>query len=385
MITNKIIRRKPVLLYFITEGCTGGAQSNLFDLIVAFRDFYEVYLAVGSTGVLTEKVKSLGVPISIIDGLERKINLINDVICVKKITVLIKTVNPDLIHAHSSKAGAIARIAGKLSSVPVVFTAHGWGFSPGTPRVRGAIALLVEKFLASISSRIICVSDSDRHFALKLGVGNSKILSTVRSGICDCAVPLAQPTIQPPRLIMVARFNEQKDQATLLKAISQIPDFSGRIDFVGSGPSLESCQLLADNLGVSQKVSFLGDRRDVLYLLTQSQIFVLATHYEGLPISILEAMRSGLPVIGSDVNGIPEEVEDGVTGFVVSPRDSYALANAIRALTASPEMRQSMGKAARQKFEREFTIERMIRETAEIYEELLSGKDLRKTRNTITS
>jgi glycosyltransferase involved in cell wall biosynthesis len=385
MVTNKIsTRKKPVLLYFITASCTGGAQSNLFDLISSFHDSYEVYLAVGSTGVLTEKAKSLDVSICIIGSLGRNIDLVNDVVCVKRIIDLIRVVNPDLIHAHSSKAGAIARIAGKLCCVPVVFTAHGWGFSPGTPRVRGAIALLVEKFLASISSRIICVSDSDRQLALKLGVGNRKVLSTVRCAIRNSTVTLAQPAIQGLRLIMVARFNEQKDQATLLNAIAQIPDFSGHVDFVGSGPSLESCKSLADDLGISQKVSFLGDRRDVPDLLARSQIFVLATHYEGLPISILEAMRSGLPVIASDVNGIPEEVEHDVTGLVVPPRDSYALANAIRSLVASPDIRRSMGKAARQKFEREFTIERMVRETAEIYEELLADKDLRKKEKVVT-
>jgi glycosyltransferase involved in cell wall biosynthesis len=382
---SKVSRsRKPVLLYMITRAKIGGAQGNVLDLIQEFLDHYDVHLACGEQGVLTENIEKLGVPVHIIKSLTRNINIFEDAACIRDCVNLIYKLNPSIVHAHSSKAGVIARIASRLCSVPSVFTAHGWGFSPGTPLLRRIVAQFAEILLAPISSRVICVSESDRQLALKRGVGTRKILNTVRYGICLSATTLAQPSSQPPRLIMVARFNEQKDQATLLKAIAQISDFSGHVDFVGSGPSLESCKLLADDLGISQKVSFLGDRRDVPDLLTRSQIFVLATHYEGLPISILEAMRSGLPVIGSDVNGIPEEVEHDVTGLVVPPRDSYALANAIRSLAASPEMRQAMGKAARQKFEREFTIERMVRETAEIYDELLADKDLRKRENAIT-
>jgi glycosyltransferase involved in cell wall biosynthesis len=118
----------------------------------------------------------------------------------------------------------------------------------------------------------------------------------------------------------------------------------------------------------------LGDRRDVPELLQQSQVFILSTHYEGLPISILEAMRCGLPVIGSSVNGIPEEVEQGQTGFVVPPRDPEALANALDRILSSSELRISMGIAAKAKFEREFTIDRMTDETQMIYAEVSKVK-----------
>jgi glycosyltransferase involved in cell wall biosynthesis len=370
---------KPRLLYLITKSDIGGAQGNVLDLIQAFSSIYEVHLAVGQTGPLAVDVEALGVPVHVVPRLTRNISLTGDINCIQGFIKLIRKLQPSLIHAHSSKAGVVARIAGKICQVPTVFTAHGWGFSPGTPKLRRMIALMTEKLLAPISSRIICVSESDRQLALKLGVGNRKVLNTVRYGIYDTAVTLAQPENHPLRLIMVARFNEQKDQATLLKAIAQIPDFSGHVDFVGSGPSLEACKELANRLGICQHVSFLGDRRDVPDLLAQAQVFVLATHYEGLPISILEAMRNGLPVIGSSVNGIPEEVNHGVTGLVVPPRDPSALADAIRSVGASPELRRSMGEAARQRFAREFTVDRMVKETETIYTELLERK-LAKTK-----
>jgi glycosyltransferase involved in cell wall biosynthesis len=170
---------------------------------------------------------------------------------------------------------------------------------------------------------------------------------------------------------MVARFNEPKDQATLLKAIAQLSDQSIHLDLVGSGSAWESCKDLAKSLGIQDQVSFLGDRADVPQLLAQSQIFILCTHYEGLPISILEAMRAGLPVIATKVNGIPEEVEHGKTGLLVPDKDVKEVAKALSTLIESPDLRQQMGEAGRQKFLEEFTIERMIDETRTVYEQVL--------------
>ena len=143
------------------------------------------------------------------------------------------------------------------------------------------------------------------------------------------------------------------------------------LDLVGSGISLDSCKALAQSLGITERVSFLGDRRDVPELLAQAQIFVLSTHYEGLPISILEAMRAGLPIVATRVNGIPEEVIDGETGLLVPHGDVEALASALNSLIQSPDKRQKMGEAGRQKFLQEFTIERMLAETEAVYLQIL--------------
>ncbi len=356
------------ILYIITKSDLGGAQANVYDLIANFSKDHEVHLATGNNGPLTEDVTALGVTVHILPNLTRNIQLFGDYNAVKKGISLIQQIKPDIIHAHSSKAGVVARVAGWICKVPVVFTAHGWGFTPGTPNKRRMVALIAEKLLASLTTKLICVSENDRQLALSLGVGNKNSLKVVRYGINNIPVTSANPSQQPPRLIMVARFNEQKDQTTLLKAIAQLKDNSIHLDLVGSGPSLESCKALAKSLGIENQVSFLGDRRDVPDLLAQSQIFILSTHYEGLPISILEAMRAGLPVVATSVNGIPEEVVDGKTGFLAPRQDVQALADALHTLINSPEIRQQMGKAGREKFEQEFTVERMITETREIYE-----------------
>jgi glycosyltransferase involved in cell wall biosynthesis len=358
------------LLFIITKSGLGGAQTNVYDLISNFYKEYEIHLVVGSDGYLTEVVQALDIHTYVIPTLNRSIKPFADYQAIENCIALINKIKPDLIHAHSSKAGVIARIAGRITKTPTVFTAHGWGFTPGTPLIRRSLALIAEMLLAPLSGKIICVSESDRQLARRWGVGSEASLVVVRNGIKDITVPAPNLLQQPPRLIMVARFNEQKDQATLLKAIALIKKYDFHLDLVGSGVSLESCKALAEALGISDKVSFLGDRRDVADLLANSQIFVLCTHYEGLPISILEAMRAGLPVVATNVNGIPEEVEDGVTGFLVPRQDVKALAEALSKLIQSPDVRQRMGMAAREKFLREFTIARMCCESRGVYESL---------------
>lgn len=359
------------ILYIITRPDLGGAQSHVRDLLQGFHKQYDVHLAIGKEGALTEAVKALGIKVHLLPSLGRPINPIKDLQAVNQCKHLLKQLQPNLIHAHSSKAGIVARIAGRLCNIPTIFTAHGWGFSPGTPPVRRQIALAIEKIGAKLGDSIICVSESDRRIALNLGIGTSDQLVTIRYGIHDEPLSLANPSQDPPRLIMVARFNEQKDQTTLLKAIAQLPNTNIHLDLVGSGPSLEFCQGLANSLGVSNRVSFLGDRFDVPNLLANSQIFVLSTHYEGLPISILEAMRSGLPVIATGVNGVPEEVTDGQTGLVVPRSDVEALATAIAKLAGSGVLRQTMGRQGREKFLEAFTHTRMLSQISELYQKEL--------------
>lgn len=369
-------KTKPTLLYIITKADLGGAQENVLALIQAFHQTYEVHLAIGNWGPLADRVYEMGIPIHLMPNLIRSINPLNDFYAIRECLQLLKKIQPDIIHTHSSKAGVIGRLAGYLSHIPTVFTAHGWGFTPGAPRIRRFIAFLAEKLLAQITHTLICVCEYDRQMALRLGVGTQRSLVTIRYGIPNVSTPIANPAQQPPRAIMVARFNEQKDQVTLLKAIAKLSDQTLHVDFVGSGPSLDSCKALAQSLGITNRVSFLGDRRDVAERLAQYQVFILSTHYEGLPISILEAMRAGLPIIATQVNGIPEEVAHEQTGLIVPRSNDQALASALDRLIHTPELRQKMGEAGRQKYLQEFTIEQMADEIERVYVQILKKKQI---------
>lgn len=272
----------------------------------------------------------------------------------------------------------VSRVAGKLSGVPVIYTVHGWAFAKGAPAARRVIAWASEAAMSPLASQVICVTSRDENYARTRGVLRNGNALTILHGISDTNAPQATSDIQPPRLIMVARFSPQKDFFTLIQALPLLKErgLKFHVDFAGSGADLHRAQRMAEQLRVSDYISFLGDRNDVPQLLSQSQVFVLSTHYEGLPISILEAMRAGLPIVATEVDGVPEAVREGENGLLVPRSNPAALADALAKLIQSPEMRKRMGEKSRLMYESEFGVGRMLTELDEVYASALSKKQL---------
>jgi glycosyltransferase involved in cell wall biosynthesis len=138
-----------------------------------------------------------------------------------------------------------------------------------------------------------------------------------------------------------------------------------------SFPWATAWRALAQALGLAERVRFLGARQDVAEVLAEAQVFALATHWEGLPLSVLEAMRSGLPVVATDVGGVKEAVVEGETGFLVGRGDEAGFRERLARLLQDPRLRASLGEAGRKRYEEAFTLERMLRETWRLYEEIL--------------
>lgn len=357
------------LLYVITLSEYGGAQSQVAELMTAFASKYKVMLATSQLGPLTEHAATLNIPVHILRNLKRSVNPLSDMAAIRECKELFCKLQPDLIHLHSSKAGIVGRIAAQQMRIPVIYTAHGWGFKPGVPLVRRCLIWLSEKLVAPAADKIICVSEFDRQLAINWKVGTPKNIITILNGIPD--IPkLAEPSGNPPTIVMTARFQEPKDQPLLLRAFAKYCSNSSRLMFIGGGPFESDSKRLTNVLGLDSRVSFLGDRHDVADLLARAQIFALVSKYEGLPISILEAMRAGLPVIASKVGGVIEEVDDGITGFLISEHTIEAIGLALNTLCNSSELRTNLGRAGRYRYLAHFTKDRMIAATGDIYDQL---------------
>lgn len=263
----------------------------------------------------------------------------------------------------------------RLAGVPAVFTAHGWAFSEGIPQPRRWVMLQAERLAAHWAERIICVSEYDRRLALQYGVGRPEQLVTVHNGI----PPVADSLWAKPgeggnvRLVMVARFSPPKDPFLLLRALAGLKGCTWELWFVGGGELEELAREESTRLGLGDRVCFLGTRRDVAELLARCHIFVLISNWEGLPLTVLEAMRAGLPVVASDVGGVGEAVVDGVTGFLVPRGDVRLLRERLKVLLENPELRARMGAAGYERFRKHFTVDRMVARTKEVYYEVLSS------------
>jgi glycosyltransferase involved in cell wall biosynthesis len=330
----------------------------------------DLEVGTGERGYLTETAEQLGIPCHIIPDLVQPMRPLQDLRALRNCVRLIRDVRPDIVHTHTSKAGVIGRLAARLAGVPAIFSAHTWCFAEGTSWKWKAIGIPLERLAARCSARILTVSDSNRELALRHRIAGPAKFATVHNGIEDSPKRSCLASAPVPRIIMVARFSPQKAQGLLLDVVRDI-ETPFELLFVGDGPDRSALEQRARDLGLQDRVKFLGQRTDIPELLASSHIFALATNWEGFPISILEAMRTGLPVIASNVNGVGEAVSDGVTGFLIPAADATAFQCRLVQLLTDVNLRRNLGAAGRLRFEQEFTADVMLRKTATIYRELV--------------
>jgi len=232
------------------------------------------------------------------------------------------------------------------------------------------VATIGERVASRFSNGIITVSEADRALAFRYRIVPWHSMTVVHNGVRDTAEQSHPDAGDAAHIVMVARFSPQKDQALLLKAlVGQVKPF--RLSLVGEGPDQTAVQALAKELGLSGRVNFLGACGDVSRILAGANVFVLTSNWEGLPISILEAMRAGLPVIATDVGGVREAVVDGETGFLVDRGNLVMLRSRLQQLLGDPELRKKMGEAGRKRYLEYFTVEQMLEATLRVYTEVL--------------
>lgn len=166
---------------------------------------------------------------------------------------------------------------------------------------------------------------------------------------------------------MVARFSEQKDHDTLFKSLANLKDLDWELSLVGKGKLENEYRKRVYELGISSNVNFLGQRDDVDVLLAGSDIFLLISHWEGYPLSILEAMRAGLPVIVSNVGGNNESVKHGVNGYLIERKSVRELTEALRLLINDKVLREKIGNQNLKEFDEKHTVEKMYSKTLLVY------------------
>ena len=361
------------VLYIITNGNLGGAQVHLRDLISCLPDTIKVHVIMGERLWLWDELIKRSACLYHVGTLVPPISMVDDIKTIFCLIKIINKVRPDLIHCHSSKAGFLGRLAGKICRVPVVFTAHGWAFTEGVSAKKRMLYRGLERMAAKWTRKIICVSEYDRQLGIVSMPESKDKLVTIHNGVKDTARLHTPACHCAPngrlRLVMVARFSQPKDQAGLLQAVAFLKKQAIRfyVTFIGEGPDLVKAQKLADTLELSEDVQFLGSRLDVDKILAGQDVFVLISNWEGLPISILEAMQQGLLVIASDVGGVCEAVAAGETGFLIPRGDLGGLVQRLREINADTNLRVTMGANGRKRFSEFFRLATMQEKTIAVY------------------
>lgn len=370
---NKVptIGMKKKVLYLITKSNWGGAQRYVYDLAVNLpKDRYEAMVACGGTGELVKRCADAHIPVMEIPNLERDISMVKEVRALFSIMDIVRSARPDILHINSSKAGGLGALAGHIMGVKkIIFTVHGWAFREKRNALWRLSVWLASFITVLLSHNVIAVSKKDRSdsplrsktVVIKNGIDEAPLLPKQ-----DARESLSQTPLPNAVWVgVVAELTANKGIDVLLQAVPDVQE--AHFFIAGNGEDKNYLVKMAQNLGISDRVTFLGQVQNVARYLTAFDIFVLPSRKEGLPYTLLEAGSAGLPVVATNVGGIPEIVEHEKTGLLVPPKDPRSLANALKRLIANEPFRKKLGTALKQKVEREFSLDSMLEQTATLY------------------
>ena len=357
---------RPRVLVLITLAEVGGAQTYVMQLLPALVERFDVTVAAWGPGPLREATERSGARYVPLRHVRRALHPLHDLRGLLELYRLCRRVRPQLVHANSSKAGVLGRLAARLAGVPVrVFTVHGWAFK-AHHGLASRLYLWADRAMRPLTTAVVCVAEGERRIGIARRTCAADRTVVIPNAVAEA--PAAALRGEPPVVVSVGRLKQPKDFSTLARALAQL-DVPYRALVAGDGPDRPALEAEVAALGV--RLGLPGERDDIPGLLASADVFVLSSRSEGMPLSILEAMAAGLPVVASAVGGVPELVLDGETGLLVPPGDPAALAAGLRRLLEDPARRRR-GVAGRERAQREFGLERFRREHVELYERLLA-------------
>ncbi len=379
------------VLHVITRMIIGGAEWNTFyTLKLHDRRRYRPLLAcgpeTGPEGSLIEATEAEGIPVHIVPDLIREVHPKRDLLALVQLVRLYRELEVDIVHTHTSKAGILGRLAGRLARVPVVIhTVHGFAFQANIPRWQRQLYLTLERLAGRWCDGLIFISTPLMKEAGRLGIGDPRTYAYIPSGIDldafyngarNGARQLRRQQLglhdSVPVIGTVTRLVKDKGLDLLLRAAARLKQkgYAFQLVWVGDGPLRGELEAMAQNLGVADRLFITGMCTDVPSWLGCFDLFVLPTLWEGMGRVFLEAQAAGIPVIGTKVGGVPDVVRDGVTGFLLPPGDVEALTDTIERLLTNPDLRRQMGIAATQFVaDQSFSVQFMVRKIEQVYEE----------------
>lgn len=326
------------------------------------------------------ELRAPGLPLTTVHGLGRSPDALGDLRALRRLVAEIRAFRPHIVHTHTAKAGVLGRLAARSCRVPaVVHTFHGHllhgYFSPAV--TRGVVQ--VERTLARTSTRLVAVGDQVRDDLLAAGIGRPQQYVVVPPGIAlpptpDRASARASLGLPPdaPVAVLVARLTTIKRPERFLQVAARLADRHPEAIFavVGEGDLLPTLQASAPG-----NVRFLGWRSDVETVYAASDLAVLTSDNEGMPVSLIEAALCGVPAVATSVGSVAEVVLDGRSGWLAPP-DVEALAAAVDRALSDPAALRAAGVSAHEHASAAFGRARLVADTERLYEQVATEKGL---------
>ncbi|MDI3281503.1 MAG: glycosyltransferase family 4 protein [Bacillota bacterium] len=371
-----------IRLLYVLRPAEGGMREHLRLLLFHLPPEFRVDLAGAADEGLIALARERGGryhPLPIKAALDPR----SDLQAALALTRLLKAERFHLVHAHGFKASLPARLACRWAAGRAIYTCHNF-VRPDWQGWRRHLYLKLERHLARHTEAIIAVSRAMRDCLVReAGLPADRVV-VIPNGISieRFQHPRGQaataPPWQPPRrpfILCVARLIPAKGVQHLLQAVHllhssrRLPSF--HLAVAGDGPQRAALEELAKELALEERVTFLGPRSDVPALLAQADLFVLPSLSEGAPLSVLEAMAAGCPVVATAVGGVTEVIQNGITGYLAPLGDPSGLAECLLAALADPREAKARAERAQQLVKSEYSAEAMVQRTADLYRAVL--------------
>ena len=385
--------RKIKVLNIITRMELGGPPILLIDILQRLnREHFECSILTGIT--IDRKYNMIGfarnkhIRVSTMPSLVRNVHPLKDIISLIKLFLFLKKEKYDVIHCHTSKGGFIGRLAAKLAgSKIIIYSPHGDIFEGYFCKLATDFFILLEKFAARFTDKIINLTKREIERFLEYGIGTRQQLKHIYNGIDIQYYEHAISSNLRKRdefglskddfiCATVGRLVPVKGHTYLIKAIHKVVKVipEARFLFVGDGEIKSKLSEEIRSLDLQENIFLLGSRNDIATILSCIDIFLLPSLNEGFGMALIEAMAEKKPVIATNVGGIPEVVIDGETGILVPPKDPEAFSSAIIKLYKNPELSRRMGLAGYNRAKRLFDITTTVHNLERLYSNLVKEK-----------
>lgn len=348
-----------------------GVQNIMLSLLESLdQDKYEIYVISKPGGPLVKKVKELGFNYIPAHFLERRISL-KDIPAFIELIMIFKEYKFDLVHTHSSKTGFLGRIAGKIAKVPkVIHTVHGFSFNPTQPFFVRKFYFLLEKFAAYFADKMIVINDEETKIAIeKLRIKEDKI-KKIYNGVKLNNVRRRFDNRRKLNIGWVARFEKVKNVILTIEVAVEVCKKSEDIEFylIGNGTLFEKARKIVKDNRLDDRIHLLGWQNNIPKWLLKFDIFMLLSKFEGLSLSILEAMASRLPIIGSNVKGVKELVNDK-NGYLVDTYEKNKIVELIVSLLDKKQELQKKGEESYEIVKKRYNFDKFFKLHLDVYNE----------------
>jgi len=370
--------RRIKLLHVVNRFGVGGSERQQTELIkrLPSERYQQVVATMEDHGRFREDIKGLGVEIGefpTVTFYDR-----NALHQYRSLARLIKQQGIQLVHCHDFYSNFLGSVASKLAGQKKLITSRrnmGIMFS--------TVQRLGQRMAYAFSAAVISNSDTATEILVKKEFVPRRKIHRIYNGIDTDHFSPAEPPAELAQLLglstgapiigTVGRLYPGKGQDTFIRAAVEVHKIRPDVQFliVGGGPAEEEFRQLAQQLGAASAIVFAGERRDIADLLALMDVFVLSSLAESLPNAVLEAMACALPVVATNVGGVPEIVTEAETGFLVEPKDHHALADRILKILGNPDLAAGMGAVARKKVLEEFSCDKLVENVESVYAAVL--------------